>query len=146
MLTNIISAFNILVGIYLLGRNNLVTIDGQVIWRAHPHIVPNVILPFMIIVAGGFLLLRRPWTLILALTVLAADALGRVMVGVEHYIGYMKYKDIPIPEPAPGTVIVVTNLWPSHILGIVEIFFVFVLLQVYFGKKRATFGIDEPHP
>ena len=65
------------------------------------------------------------------------DSINRLAVGVNHFYQYQIYEYIPQPEPVAGEVVVVINLWPSHIIFLVEaILIIFFLFNL--RAKRAT--------
>ena len=72
----------------------------------------------------------------LAFGAMLIDAINRLALGVNHIYNYQVHKDIPQPPPVPGSVIVVTNLWPSHIVFFIEVaLMIFVLINLKALKR-----------
>ncbi len=63
------------------------------------------------------------------------DAINRLAIGVNHIYLYQVYNNIKPPPIKPGTVRVVTNLLPSHIILIIEIVLIIMVLRFFINIK-----------
>jgi len=63
------------------------------------------------------------------------DAINRLSVSVNHFYGYILYKDISIPPPQEGVTRIIINYWPSHIMLFIEIILIIMVLRLFMGMK-----------
>ena len=131
----IILTFVILVGLYTLLRNNVFKLPDQIIWSSNFNFFYKVLLPsFMVIFAIFSLVKNSNHTLFYILMgLLVIDAIFRLSDGINHIHGYLQYTSSqPLSfshDPATGSVLAVKNMWPSHIMGIIE------FIMIYFCYK-----------
>jgi hypothetical protein len=126
--------FIILIGAYTLLRNNVGVLPERLVWTSSPDIFYKVFIPLLMIVSGIVAFARRGNVkyFSLAFGVMFIDAINRLALGVNHIVLYQRYKGIPQPEPSPNSVVVVTNLWPSHIIVLIE---AALIIFVVFGLR-----------
>jgi hypothetical protein len=124
-------SFIFLVGLYAVLRNNVFKLPGQLIWITNMDVFYKVFLPLLMSVSALFAIFRtrKQAYFNLAAGAMVIDAINRLSIGVNHFYGYLQYKDIPMPPTPPDSVMVVTNLWPSHILLFIEIILIIYLVS-----------------
>ena len=124
----LILTFILLIGLYTLLRNNVFKLADEIVWITSLNLFYKVFIPTLMIISAIISFIKRDKIAVfcISLAVSTIDAINRLSVGINHLYGYLQYKDLPPLEPSPGTEIVVTNLWPSHI-----IFFIEVVLILY---------------
>jgi hypothetical protein len=123
----------ILVGACTLLRNNVGILGEGLVWTTNPDIFYKVFIPLLMLTSAIVALAKKEKVnyFFLAFGVMFVDAINRLAVGVNHIVLYQQYKNIPPPEPLPGSVVVITNLWPSHIIFLIEAaLIIFVLLNL----------------
>jgi hypothetical protein len=119
-----------LIGAYTLLRNNVGVLPDGAVWITNPDIFYKVFIPLLMTLSAIVALARMKKLnyFLLVFAVVFIDAINRLAVGVNHMYRYQKYKHIPQPEPVAGETVVVTNLWPSHIIFLIEAALIIFLL------------------
>ena len=136
---NTVLVFIALIGLYTIARNNVGVLPDQIMWISHPDIFYKVFLPLLMVMGSIASLIYKDKFSFFLLTAAAMtiDAINRLSVGVNHLYGYLEYKDIPPPRPTPGSITgtVFDNLWPSHIMGIIELALIFYAYMYLKNRK-----------
>ncbi len=129
--------FIVLIGSYTLLRNNVFRLPDQFIWSTSPNYFFKVFLPFFMLISSVFAFFKKSKLTYFYLAVIAMviDAFYRIAMLVEH----LKYKDIPPPPFTPGTIRVVKNFWPSHIMLFVEVILILMVLRLFIVEKQSLF-------
>ena len=136
----------ILVGIYTLLRNNVFVLPDQLYWgywATSPDIFYKVLLPFVMIISSSISLTRMAKRNIFYLAFLTAiiDAINRFAQSINHLHHYIMYDPPPISELPEGYIVSVNILWPSYIMGIIEIAVIVCLILVI--KKEFNSNIHS---
>ena len=128
---NLVLTFIVLIGLYSLLRSNIFILPDQLIWSTNHDIFYKVFIPLLMVIGALVSLIKKDRINIFLLTggAMLTDAIHRLSVAVNHFYGYILYKDIPIPPPKEGTTRFVINYWPSHIMLVIEIALLFYCLN-----------------
>ena len=118
-----ILTFISLIGLYALLRNNVGKLPEQIVWITNPDIFYKTFIPLLMIVSAisSFFKKEKKNLFLLSATTMVFDAIHRLSVWVNHLYVYYTYGEVEPLEPSEGSIIVVTNLWPSHIILLIEI-------------------------
>ena len=138
LIKKIILILVVLIGLYTLLRNNMYRLPDQLVWNTNYDLFYNVFIPIVMIISAivSFVIFDRIKYFYVAFIILAVDAIHRLSLAINHLYGYYVYKNIPIPPPTPGSITIVTNYWPSHIMLFIEVILVIYSLQVFKMQKR----------
>lgn len=141
----LILTFIILIGAYTVLRNNIYKFPDQIMWITSHNISFKVLLPFFMIISASLSLFMGKKKIYFSLAAggLAIDAIYRFVICANHLYGYFKYKDIPPPKLTPGTIRVVTNLWPSHIMLSIEVVLIVICVLLFFDRKPSFIGTSS---
>ncbi len=133
----LILTFIILIGIYTLLRNNVFKFPDQIMWITNHNLFYKVFLPLLMSTSAIWAIFRieKQAYFNLAVGAMLIDAINRLSVAVNHFYGYILYKDIPIPPPQEGVTRIITNYWPSHIMLFIEIILIILVLKHFIGMK-----------
>ena len=133
-----ILTFILLIGLYALLRNNVGKLPEHIVWITSPDIFYKTFLPLLMIVSAISSLIRKEKMnlFLLSVTTMILDAVHRLSVWVNHLYDYYTYGEVQLPEPSDNGMIVVINLWPSHIMLIIEI----VLIVCFALSFKSLYG------
>lgn len=135
----LILIFIVLVAAYTLLRNNVYWVADQIMWSTSYDFVQKTLLPILMIICALLSIFRvdKPAYFKLAIGTMVIDTTSRFFIGVNHLHGYLSYRSIaPLPT-APGSIKIVTNLWPSHIILILEILFIVIAWWLFPSKSKS---------
>ena len=106
-----------LIGVYTLLRNNVGALPEGLVWTTSPDIFYKVFIPFLMVVSATIGLAKKGKGnhFFLAFGAMCVDATNRLAIGVNHIVLYQRYKAIPQPEPAPGSVESGSRVGPSQL-------------------------------
>jgi len=124
-----ILTFILLIGLYTLLRNNAGKLAEQIVWLTNPDIFYKTFIPLLMIISAILSLFKKGKKnlFLLSFITMVFDAINRLSVLVNHLYFYYTYGDVQPPEPSENSVITVINLWPSHIMLLIEIVLVVCL-------------------
>ena len=131
--------FIFLIGLYTLLRHNVGRLPGQLVWIPNPEdIFYKVFIPSLMALSAIVALAKNKNInyFFLALGVMFIDAINRLSVGVNYFYLYQMYKHIPEPEALAGSTVVVINLWPSHIIFLIEAALIILFLLNLRARKQ----------
>ena len=115
--------FILLIGLYTLLRNNVGKLSDQIVWITNPDIFYKSFIPLLMIISAFSSLFKKEKRNLFLLSSVAMvfDAINRLSVWVNHLYLYHTYEEVQPPEPIGNYVTFITNLWPSHIMLLIEI-------------------------
>ena len=124
---NLVLTIIALIGLYTLLRNNVGRLPDQIIWISNPNLFYKLFIPLLMVTSSVAALIKKDKTniFLLACCAMLADALFRLSDGINTLYGHLLYKPLSPPSIPPGAVLVMKNLWPSHIMGAIEILLLF---------------------
>lgn len=136
----LILSFIVLIGVYTLVRNNVYKIPDQIIWITSHDFLHKTLLPILMITSAIFSILKtdKPAYFNLAIGAVAIDVACRFYVGVNHLYGYLYYRNYTPPPTPPGWTKVVINLWPSHIILLIEILLIVIAWRRFIDKRQSV--------
>ena len=120
-----------LIGLYTLLKGNIIKIEDQVLWSTNSLLFHGVFVPFFMVITSFLALLKKDknYLFFLALFSMLIDVILRLAIAVNHFYQYMVYTPMPMPEPSEGVHIIIINLIPSHIMGLIELVVVFLFFK-----------------
>ncbi len=113
----------LLIGLYALLRNNVGKLPEQIVWITNPEIFYKTFIPLLMIISAISSLFKKEKKnlFLLSFVTMVFDAISRLSVLVNHLYVYYTYGEVQPPERSENSIRVVINLWPSHIMLIIEI-------------------------
>jgi len=137
-----ILTFILLIGLYALLRNNVGQLPEQIVWLTNPDIFYKTFIPLLMIISAILSLFKKGKKnlFLLSFITMVFDAINRLSVLVNHLYVHYTYGAVQTPEPSEDSIIVVTNLWPSHIMLLIEI----VLIVCLALSFKSIYKDDPP--
>ncbi len=134
----LILIFILLIGAYTLLKNNVYWIPDQIMWSTSHDFFHKTLLPFLMITSAISSILRtdKQAYFNLAVGLMVIDAVCRFFIGVDHLHGYLNFSDYAPRPIAPGSIKVVTNLWPSHFILFLEMSLIVLAWRQFYKKKN----------
>jgi hypothetical protein len=113
----------LLIGLYALLRNNVGKLPEQIVWITNPEIFYKTFIPLLMIISAISSLFKKEKKnlFLLSFVTMVFDTINRLSVFVNHLYVYYTYGEVQPPERSENSIRVVINLWPSHIMLIIEI-------------------------
>ena len=141
----LILTFIILIGVYTLLRNNIFSFPDRIMWILNHNLFFKVFFPLLMSISAfvAIFKIEKHAYFNLASGAMMIDAIYRLSIVVNHFYGYLQYKDISPAPTVPGTVRVVTNLWPSHIMLFIEIIFIMMIFRLFMSMKQSIVEISS---
>ncbi len=127
-----------LIGLYAFLRNNVGMLPDQIILNPNPDIFYKMFIPILMF-GSAILSILKPQKVncfYLSMLSMVVDAVNRFAIFINYYYLYFTYSPIPEPVHSPGSVTVVNNLMPSHIMLFLEIL-TFIYIWKYILKHKS---------
>lgn len=104
-------------------RNNVGKLPDQIVWITNPDIFYKTFIPLLMIISAFSSLFKKEKRnlFLLSSVTMVIDANNRLSVWINHLYLYHTYEEVQPPELIENYVTFVTNLWPSHIMLLIEI-------------------------
>jgi uncharacterized membrane protein YwaF len=120
-------------------RNNVGVLPERFIWLSSPDIFYKVFIPLLMLVSSIVSLIKKDKRnyFILSFCTMIIDAINRLSIGVNRIYLSQVYDDISQSHPGPDSILVVTNLWPSHIILFVEVVLIIITVKYLRNKETA---------
>ena len=122
--------FILLIGLYALLKNNVSKLPEQIVWITNPDIFYKIFIPLLMIVSAISSLLKKEKMnlFFLSVTTMILDAVHRLSVLINHLYAFCTCDEVESLEPIGGYTNFITNLWPSHIMFLVELVLIVCLV------------------
>jgi len=119
------------VGLYAFLRNNVGVLPDQIILNINPDVFYKTFIPLLMVSSATCSLIKNDRTNYFYLSVFTMfiDTISRLAVLINHYYQYLTYDYIPPPIESANSIIVRTNLLPSHILLFIEIILIILIFR-----------------
>ena len=113
----------------------------EIVWNTNPDIFYKTFIPLLMIVSAIFALFKKEKKnlFLLSAMTMVFDAVHRLSVWVNHLYVFHTYEHVQSPEPLGEHTTWVINLWPSHIMFLIE-----VVLIVCIAFSFKTIYRNEP--
>jgi len=120
-----------LIGLYTFLRNNIGILPDQIILNTNPEIFYKTFIPLLMVVSAicSFVKNGKANFFYLSVFTMFIDSINRLAVLINHYFQFFTYDYIPLPVESTNSIIVRTNLMPSHIMLFIEIILIILLFR-----------------
>lgn len=106
-------------------------IGDQIIWSTTHDIFYDTFIPALVLIGSITALLNKGkiYFFVIVLLAMFADAIHRISIFINQFYIYL-FLDSPIPTELPqGSEHTVVYLWPSYIIGAIQIVLIFVAIN-----------------
>ena len=127
-----------LIGLYAFLRNNILMLEGQIIYRTNPEIFYKTFIPLLMVFSSicSFIRNNQSNYFYLSFFVLFIDSINRLAVLINHYYQYFTYESIFSQVESAKSITVRINLIPSHIMLFIEIVLIFIIFRYFLSQSR----------
>lgn len=71
---------------------------------------------------------------------LLVDAVNRLAIAINYFYHFLLYPEHTVPPKLPGYTTIVINLWPSHILLLIEVVIILLFVRNILTTKTILEG------
>ena len=127
----------ILIGLYIIVRNNVGVIEGEIIWFTHHWPLFKTFVPCLFVVTGFLIIFLNNLTVLKYAFILPLlDIIPRVYLLSFHLYEYIKEPPRVLLEE-PGSTLFIYTLWPDRIMALIDLFLLFYFVR-FVLKKRSS--------